>query len=82
MGLYRVKSQRRRKHNYYVIKAEDFNDYLLPHQKRTLESALRRVSRCRVRLGKKPVNHYLVVNVDEPYIQQLLHVMRKYGVHV
>jgi len=64
-------------HKYYVIKKED-TKYLTKEQKVVLGKILMDIFYARDAEGKKD-NQYVVINTDEPYIQEVLGLMRDHG---
>jgi hypothetical protein len=63
---------------FIVIKKADLE--FLPHYMRIdLSIILDEIEKKRSEQGRNPNNYYLVVNVDEPYAEEVLLVMRKNG---
>lgn len=56
-----------KENTHIVIKREDVLKYLSEPEQIALEVILNRIIDGRRNDGKKPVNHYYVVNKDEPY---------------
>lgn len=67
---------------FFVLKSEDIDKHLTPNYRRVLGFISRRVARRRESAGKTPVNRYIVNNVDEPFIDEIVAVMRKHGKHI
>ena len=54
---------------HIVIKKKDIIKYLDELERAALENMMNKIIRHRVRDNKKPINHYYVVNKDEPYAE-------------
>ncbi|GGD05218.1 hypothetical protein [Pontibacillus salipaludis] len=72
-----------RKRRYTVIKEEDLQMYIGMDKKEELFNVLGEIQShiqdCRTSEGKKPYNSYIVINTDEPYINDVLRVMKHNG---
>ena len=68
---------------YTVINERDMDKYLSEKVKRDFEYELNYVltiiENARLGEGKKEYNSYIVINTDEPYIQEIIAVMRRHG---
>lgn len=54
---------------FVVIKKEDVMKYLNEQEQVLIGDILTKISKCREENGRKPMNHYYVVNIDEPYAE-------------
>ncbi|QAS54600.1 hypothetical protein HLI_09215 [Halobacillus litoralis] len=72
-----------RERKYTIINERDREKYLTPEEKRKLDSALfhylSKIEDGRARDGKEPFNSYLVVNVDEPYSNEIAETIKRNG---
>lgn len=59
---------------YIVIKVTDAGEYLSTSQKLALIDMIETINVCRCQQGKK-INHYYVVNRDEPYAEEVFGVI-------
>lgn len=68
---------------YTVLKIEDINKYLDVFTANELAIELDRASSLiehgREKEGKKPYNSYIVINTDEPYINEIIEIMKRHG---
>ncbi len=63
---------------YIVLKCDDIETF--PRQTIVnLSNILKEVGEYRVAMGKLRTNHYLVINTDEPYAQEIIDIMKKNG---
>ncbi|KIL25115.1 hypothetical protein B4134_0531 [Bacillus safensis] len=66
---------------FAVINLKDFSSYVPKDIEEGFLNELSKVSRCieegRQNDGKKPFNNYLVINQDEPYIEEVFEVLKK-----
>lgn len=64
-----------------IIKAEDVNRYLLKEERRALRQLLITIDIGRVSDGKAAMieNKYAVINLDEPYADEVIEIMKKNG---
>jgi len=56
---------------FVVLKTVDIDDCLSPAQKESLEDILHTVYEYRKETGRNPLPMYYVVNVDEPYADEV-----------
>lgn len=63
---------------YLVLKWEDVN-ILSESRRRELENIILRIENWRQVEAKPRFNNYIVINTDEPYIQEIIDVMKKNG---
>ena len=66
---------------YFVLKHEDLNK-LTPWYLRMLRQISNRVERIRLEMGKPPQNDYVVINTDEPFIEEVVEIMQSNGFDV
>ncbi len=52
---------------HVVLKYDDMKKYLNDNELAIFSSMLSKLEHCRMKDGKKPVNHYYICNKDEPY---------------
>ena len=68
---------------YTIINEGDYQKYVSREDQYDFEEELDHIQRViqasREREGKKPYNSYIVINTDEPYIQEIIAVMRRHG---
>ncbi|WGT37752.1 hypothetical protein QH639_18200 [Lysinibacillus sp. 1 U-2021] len=68
---------------YTVINERDVEKYLSIGEKQDLAIMLDRmlgnIEHGREKDGKKPFNSYIVINTDEPYIDEIVDVMKRNG---
>lgn len=63
---------------HIVLKITDINRYLSPLKVNTFKHILNEIEEGR-KLDNKPLNEYLVINTDEPYIGEVIEVLKKYN---
>ncbi|MEC2403314.1 hypothetical protein ABES35_16745 [Bacillus subtilis] len=63
---------------FIVLKMDDIKDHLNGEDQLFLGSLIDRINVCREAEGKA-VNNYVVINRDEPYINEVTDIMRKHG---
>ena len=63
---------------YEVMKLEDIDKYLTPTQKTNLDDIILSIHKGRIKNGKAPCNHYVVVNEDMPYAEQVWKLIEDY----
>jgi hypothetical protein len=63
---------------YLVIKREDMKKYLPIHYQTDFCDIIDYINERRTEDGKKH-NLYIVINTDEPYAQEVIDIMKKYG---
>ncbi|MEF7566031.1 hypothetical protein V4V35_23860 [Bacillus infantis] len=72
-----------RDRKYTIIKEADLERYVPDHLKAKLRDVVSNVGEWieagRMAEGKAPYNNYIVNNVDEPYIEEIIKVMKQYG---
>ncbi|MGG0170991.1 hypothetical protein [Paenibacillus dokdonensis] len=64
---------------FTVIKNEDIEKYLDDRDKSELSRMLWKISQLRSVEGKRPDNAYLVINIDEPYAEEVVDILKEYG---
>lgn len=65
---------------YIVIKIDDYFKYINSAVKAALlNNDLEDIQAGRKADGKEPCPEYIVVNTDEPYIQEVIDVLKRYG---
>ena len=62
-----------------VIKHEDAVKYLNDEEKADFNYLCNKIERGRDKDGKRPVNAYIVVNVDEPYAEEVAAILKRHG---
>ncbi|HBU90644.1 MAG TPA: hypothetical protein DEB53_05485 [Bacillus pumilus] len=66
---------------FAVINLKDFSSYVPKDIEQGFLNELSKVSKSieegRQKDGKKPFNNYLVINQDEPYIEEVFEVLKK-----
>lgn len=68
------------KRKFVVLKIEDLIKYVKSSFKLAmLDNDMEDIRKGREADGKKPVNEYLVVNLDEPYAQEVIKIMKRNG---
>ncbi|MGG3452151.1 hypothetical protein [Domibacillus aminovorans] len=72
-----------RERRYTVTNEKDIEKYVPKPLKEKLDIVMDGVSAWvedgRVRDGKKPYNSYIVINVDEPYANEVIEIMERHG---
>lgn len=67
---------------YTVINEKDYQKYVKPELKNqfeeVLDDVLASIEKGRVQDGKQPYNCYVVINVDEPYINEITNTMERH----
>ena len=65
---------------YIVIKIEDLLKYVPSYFKLAmLDNDLKDIADGRKADGKSPVNEYLVINTDEPYVSEVIDILKRNG---
>ncbi|WP_369878133.1 hypothetical protein JNUCC21_11250 [Bacillus sp. JNUCC-21] len=64
---------------FTVIKIEDAEKYLTYQERLCLGAFIGRINFCRREAEGKDVNDYVVINRDEPYIDEVTDIMKKHG---
>jgi hypothetical protein len=72
-----------RERRYTVINERDLKKYVHPEKLdrfyEVLNDVLGDIEEGRERDGKHPYNCYVVINVDEPYINEIVEIMKRHG---
>jgi hypothetical protein len=72
-----------RERRYTVLNERDIQKYATNKQIEAMQEAiddvLVNVELGRREDGKKPYNSYIIINVDEPYIGEIIEVMKRHG---
>lgn len=63
---------------YLVLKTDDINRYLDEKAKIELSASTVAIQQLRAIEGKKD-HIYLVINTDEPYADEVIEIMKRYG---
>jgi hypothetical protein len=69
----------RGKGKFLVLKNDDLNRYLDSELENDLYNIVQTVDAGRSVEGKVDDNFYIVINQDEPYIQEIIDVLKKHG---
>ena len=64
---------------FTVIKDEDIGKYMSGMQEYILHQSLRDICEGRRKDGKNSFNEYIVINTDEPYINEIIEILKKNG---
>lgn len=71
------------KRKYTVINEKDRKKYLTAEQNGVLEGVLfyylGKIEEGRERDGKEPFNSYIVINLDEPYVDKIIDILKRNG---
>jgi len=62
---------------FIVIKKDDLNGSLSMLEKKQLTCILSNIFDWRLRTNKKPDNEYIVINTDEPYVNEIIEILKK-----
>ncbi|HDR7203953.1 TPA: hypothetical protein QCW56_002506 [Bacillus cereus] len=72
-----------RERRYTVLNEKDLEKYVNKEKReefrQILNEALGEIEDGRLRDDKKPYNSYIVINTDEPYIAEIIEVMKRHG---
>jgi hypothetical protein len=72
-----------RERRYTIINEKDLNKYVNEDERddlnRELSYVQRKIEEAREEEGKKPYNSYIIINTDEPYILEIIEVMKRHG---
>lgn len=72
-----------RERRYTVLNEKDIAKYgdsqLIDNMNQAIDDVLFDIENGRSKDGKKPYNSYIVINVDEPYIGEIIEVMKRHG---
>jgi hypothetical protein len=66
------------KMKYVVLKVDDINRYLDEKAKIEISAADATIGTLRMYEGKN-LNSYLVINTDEPYVNEVIEIMKRHG---
>jgi hypothetical protein len=66
-------------HKFLVYKAEDIDNSLSDEQIRNFNNIVDTYEEYRISKGKSLDNEYIVINTDEPYIQDIINILQKNG---
>lgn len=64
---------------FTVINENDLYKYVDSKQYAKLNEILSEIQRGRELSGKRPYNNYVVINLDEPYIDEVIEIMKRHG---
>ncbi|HEY9060986.1 MAG TPA: hypothetical protein VIO64_10870 [Pseudobacteroides sp.] len=64
---------------FTVFKNEDIEKYCSDFAKLGVKKAASQIEFGRRNDNKAPINTYIVINTDEPYIQEVIEIMKKPG---
>lgn len=67
------------KNTHIVINRADADAYLTTEQTVHLRDILKEIEACRGWDRKPTDNRYLVINLDEPYAEEVIEIMRRNG---
>lgn len=68
------------KMKFTVIKNEDLDLLTFKmNAKSELNAITKRIEEKRRELGKKTINSYLVINTDEPYVEEIIEILKRNG---
>jgi hypothetical protein len=66
-----------------LLKQGDYQKYVHEELKEKFElifgEVLDTIEQGRVKDGKHPFNNYVVINLDEPYIDEIVEIMKRHG---
>ena len=63
---------------YIVIKINDAEEHLMDEEQKELCRLSQEISRMRRHYGKSD-NEYLVINTDEPYVDEIIAILKRNG---
>jgi len=63
---------------FAVLKIDDVRKYCSEESKRDLDKVVLEITTGRMEDGKNPDNHYLIVNIDEPYADEVKSIIEKH----
>lgn len=63
---------------YLVVKWEDI-EHISQRQWNQLDAMLETIEERREFIGKSRTNDYIVVNTDEPYIDEIVQILKRHG---
>lgn len=68
---------------YTILNERDYQKYVHEELKEKFElifgEVLDTIEQGRVKDGKHPFNNYVVINLDEPYIDEIVEIMKRHG---
>ena len=64
---------------HIVVKGDDCKKYLDDDALESLLQILLHISKSRKKDGKSDDNEYIVINTDEPYINEIIEILKKNG---
>jgi len=68
---------------YTILNERDYQKYVHEKLKEKFElifgEVLDTIEQGRVKDGKHPFNNYVVINLDEPYIDEIVEIMKRHG---
>jgi len=64
---------------FLVLKHEDIDQFLSESEARALWEFCDTICDSRQVAGKRRGNHYLVINVDEPYAPEIVEILKRNG---
>ncbi|OMG46944.1 hypothetical protein BK140_24095 [Paenibacillus macerans] len=64
---------------FTVVKNEDVEKYLDARDKSEFSRILWKIEQGRYEEGKESTNTYLMINTDEPYISEIINIMKANG---
>ena len=73
-----------RERRYTILNLRDYNKYITDDLDRNffedaLNDVLEQIEAGRIKDGKEPFNCYLVINLDEPYVNEVIEIMKRNG---
>lgn len=72
-----------RERRYTIINEHDLNKYVNEDDRddlnRELSYVQRKIEEAREEEGKVPYNSYIIINTDEPYVDEIIEVMKRHG---
>lgn len=71
------------KRRYTILNERDYEKYVNTELQSRFEDVfgkvLEQIEDGRYKDGKKPYNNYVVINLDEPYIDEIINIMKRNG---
>lgn len=64
---------------FIVIKHDDFDKVATPDDMNAHSKLVHKIKHHRESQGKKSFNQYLVINTDEPYVDEVIEIMKRHG---
>ncbi|WNF36437.1 hypothetical protein RJD24_18745 [Bacillaceae bacterium IKA-2] len=72
-----------RERKYTILNEKDIEKYgdkrEVEKMNRAIENVIIDIEIGRVKDGKQPFNSYIVINVDEPYVNEIVEIMKRHG---